>query len=162
MDKIAGIKLENIVYIDETGFDEYYSRTYGYSKRGQRIIGKVYGRKLYRTNLIAGLANGKIVAEKLYRESTKYPFFEDWFENELLPQVKKKSVIVLDNATFHRKAALCRLAKKRKCQMLFLPPYSPDLNPIEKKWSNTKTYLRNNVKKHETLQQAILGYLKTN
>ena len=162
MDKIAVIKTHNIVYVDETGFDEYYSRTYGYSKRGQRIIGKVYGRKMHRTNLVAGLANGKIVAEKLYRENTSYTLFEEWFENELLPQIKNRSIIVLDNATFHRKKMLRELAKKRKCRMLFLPPYSPDLNPIEKNWSNTKTYLRNNVKKHETLQDAILGYLKTN
>ena len=161
MDKIAGIKPKNIVYIDETGFDEYYSRKYGYSKRGHRIIGKEYGRKMYRTNLVAGLANGRIVAEKLYKENTSYTLFEDWFKNELLPQVKKNSVIVLDNATFHRKAALQELAKKRKCHMLFLPPYSPDLNPIEKKWSNTKTHLRNNIKKYKTLQEAILDYLKT-
>jgi len=162
MAQIAGIKPKNIVYIDETGFDEYYSRKYGYSKRGQRIIGKEYGRKMYRTNLVAGLANGKIVAEKLYKENTTHLLFEEWFEDELLPQIKKKAIIVLDNATFHREKVLLELAKKRKCHLLFLPPYSPDLNPIEKKWSNTKTYLRDNVKKHGTLQEAILYYLKTN
>ena len=159
MEQIAGIKPKNIVYIDETGFNEYYSRQYGYSKRGQPIIGKVYGRKIFRTNLVAGLANGKIVAPKLYRENTSHLLFENWFEKELLPQVKKKSIIVLDNATFHRKQVLRTLAKKRKCHILFLPPYSPDLNPIEKKWSNTKTFLRNNGKKFNTLQEAILNYL---
>jgi len=157
--QIAGIKPKNIVYIDETGFDEYYSRQYGYSKRGQRIIGKVFGRKIYRTNLVAGLANGKIVAAKLYRENTSYSLFENWFKKELLPRIKKKSIIVLDNATFHRKKVLRELAKKRKCHMLFLPPYSPDLNPIEKKWSNTKIFLRHNAKKFATLQDAILNYL---
>jgi transposase len=161
LDKIAGLKPKNIVYIDETGFDEYYSRNYGYSKRGQRIIGKVYGRKIFRTNLVAGLVNGKIIAEKLYKENAECLFFEDWFANELLPQVKKKSIIVLDNATFHRKAVLLELAKKRKCHILFLPPYSPDLNPIEKKWSNTKRFLKDNVHKFNTLQEAILNYLKT-
>ena len=162
MDKIVGIKPKNIVYIDETGFEEYYTRTYGYSRRGQKIIGKVYGRKIFRTNLVAGLANGRIIAERLYRENTSCVLFEEWFKNELLPQVKKKSVIVLDNATFHRKAVLRELAKTRKCHMLFLPPYSPDLNPIEKKWSNTKSFLKNNVHKYSTLQEAILDYLKTN
>ena len=147
------------MYIDETGFDEYYSRKYGYSKRGQKIIGKEYGRKLFRTNLVAGLVNGKIIAEKLYRENTSCLLFEDWFKRNLLPQVKKKSVIVLDNATFHRKKVLKSLAKKRKCHVLFLPPYSPDLNPIEKKWSNTKNFLRNYVNTFPTLQEAILNYL---
>jgi len=159
MEQIAGLKLKNIVYIDETGFDEYYSRKYGYSKRGQRIIGKVFGRRIFRTNLVAGLANGKIVAAELYRESISCLLFENWFKNKLLPQVKKKSIIVLDNATFHRKKVLKALAKKRKCHVLFLPPYSPDLNPIEKKWSNTKEFLRNNIKNFDTLQDAILHYL---
>ena len=133
MEQIAGIKPKNIVYIDETGFDEYYSREYGYSKRGQRIIGKEYGRKIYRTNLVAGMVNGKIIAQQLYKENTSCLLFEDWFKNVLLRQIKKKSIIVLDNATFHRKKVLRVLAKKRKCHVLFLPPYSPDLNPIEKK-----------------------------
>jgi transposase len=157
--KIAGINPKNIVYIDETGFDEYYSRQYGYSKRGQRIIGKIYGRKIYRTNLVAGLANGKIVAPKLYRENISHLLFEDWLKNELLPRIKKKSIIVLDNAAFHRKKALRELVKKRKCHILFLPPYSPDFNPIEKKWSNTKAFLRDNVQRFKTLQEAILHYL---
>jgi transposase len=120
----------------------------------------VYGRKIFRINLVAGLVNGRIVSGKLYKENTSYSLFEAWFSNELLPQMKKKSVIVLDNATFHRKAALRELAKKRKSHILFLPPYSPDLNPIEKKWANIKTYLKNNLKKHVTLQEAILNYLK--
>jgi len=157
--QIAGLKPKNIVYIDETGFDEYYSRTYGYSKRGQTIIGKVYGRKIFRINLVAGLVNGKIIAEKLYKENTSCVLFEAWFESELLPQIKKKSIIVLDNATFHRKKILRILAKRRKCHVIFLPPYSPDLNPIEKKWANTKKFLKNNIRNYKTLQDAILNYL---
>jgi transposase len=159
LEQISGIKPPNIVYIDETGFDDYYARQYGYSKRGQRIIGKIYGRKIYRTNLVAGLANGKIIAPKLYHKNTSYLLFEDWFKKELLPRIKKKSIIVLDNATFHRKKVLRMLAKKRKCHILFLPPYSPDFNPIEKKWSNTKEFLRNNINLFATLQDAIYHYL---
>ena len=159
MEQISWLKPKNIVYIDETGFDEYYSRQYGYSKRGQAIIGKVYGRKIFRTNLVAGLTNGKVVAAKLYQENTSYQLFEDWFEKELLPWIKKKSIIVLDNATFHRKKILREIAKKRKCRILFLPPYSPDFNPIEKTWSNTKKFLKNNAGKFNTLQDAILNYL---
>jgi transposase len=161
LDKVARIKPKHIVYVDETGFDEYYSRQYGYSKRGQRILGKVFGRKIFRTNLVAGLVSGKIVAERLYKENTTYLLFEDWFKSDLLPKIKKKSIIVLDNATFHRKKVLREFAKQRKCHVIFLPPYSPDLNPIEKKWSNTKSYLKNNIHKFNTLQDGIIHYLKT-
>ena len=70
------------------------------------------------------------------------PIFENWFEHCLLKEIKRGSTIVLDNATFHRKSVLPKLAKKKNCHVLFLPPYSPDLNPIEKKWAWLKRNLR--------------------
>jgi len=68
--------------------------------------------------------------------------FEFWFERYLLKEVQPGSVIVLDNAAFHRKSVLPQLAAQENCSVLFLPPYSPDLNPIEKKWAWLKRKLR--------------------
>ena len=66
----------------------------------------------------------------------------------------------MDNATFHRKKILIELAMKTKCNVLFLPPYSPDYNPIEKKWANMKKYVRNYAYKHENLQNARNKHFK--
>jgi len=85
-------------------------------------VGKVRGRTMPRINLVAGLLNGKMVAPVFYKGYTKYQLFEDWFENSLLPSIPKKSIIILDNASFHRKEALRKLARKRKCYAIFLPP----------------------------------------
>jgi len=159
--KIAHLEQSKLVYVDETGFDEYYSRERAYSKRGIKVYGKVYGRKIFRINLIAGLQNGKILAEKLYIENTKSPFFEEWFEYQLIAVLQKGCTIVMDNARFHRKKILEEIAEKHGQHLIFLPPYSPDFNPIENKWGNTKRYLRKDLSKHATLQEGILYYLKT-
>jgi transposase len=68
--------------------------------------------------------------------------FEFWFENCLLPALPKKSVVVMDNAAFHRKSRLFSLAENAEMRLIFLPPYSPELNPIENFWSWLKRRLR--------------------
>ena len=68
--------------------------------------------------------------------------FEFWFSNQLLPSLDKGTVIVMDNASFHSKRRLFSAAQNAGCILYFLPPYSPDLNPIEKFWAWLKCFLR--------------------
>jgi transposase len=68
--------------------------------------------------------------------------FEYWFTNILLKSVERGSVIVMDNASFHRKTKLPQLAADCGCKIIFLPPYSPEFNPIEKFWNWLKRKLR--------------------
>lgn len=68
--------------------------------------------------------------------------FEAWFESVLLPELTEPSVIVLDNARFHRLPVLAKIAAKKGHKILALEPYSPELNPIEKAWANIQTHLR--------------------
>ena len=149
------------MFVDETGFNEFYSRERAYSKRGVKVFGKIFGRKIFRTNLVAGMQNGEIIGEEFYKGNTRCTIFEEWFEYRLLPILQKGCTIIMDNAPFHRKKILEQIAKRYHQEMIFLPPYSPDFNPIEKKWGNTKRYLRKDISKHPTLQDGILYYLKT-
>lgn len=149
----------NIIYVDETGFDRYFYREYAYAPRGQTVAGKIFGRKFARTNLVAGLLNGVPIAEKLYLEHTNAAVFEAWFSDVLLPKTPPKSVIVMDNATFHRKKRLHIIANNFGRSVLFLPPYSPDLNPIEKLWANVKKRLKS-IPKITCLYDAIFEALK--
>jgi transposase len=68
--------------------------------------------------------------------------FNQWLEHMLLPGLMTGSVIVLDNATFHKSKQTRQLVEQAGCQLLYLPPYSPDLNPIEKLWANLKRLWR--------------------
>jgi len=155
LEQLSAISPKNLVYVDECGIEQCLYREYARAPIGQRIISKISGRKFKRVNFVAGICQGKWVAPFEYTSVTDSILFEFWFENCLLREVDKGSVIVLDNATFHKKSVLPNLAKKHNCEVLFLPPYSPDLNPIEKKWAWLKRRLKKTLKFFDSLDFAI-------
>ena len=86
--------------------------------------------------------DGKILAPFQYDGTMDSKLFEFWFSNRLLPSLEQGTVIVMDNASFHSKKRLLSVAQSVGCRLLFLPPYSPELNPIEKFWAWLKRFLR--------------------
>jgi transposase len=92
-----------------------------------------------------------------YRQSTNGDFFESWFEDCILKEVPTGYTVIMDNARFHRKEILRKMARG-KVRLLFLPPYSPDYNPIEKTWANMKRYIGNNIQKYDSVESAVYGY----
>ena len=128
--------------------------------RGIKIYGCISGRKYKRTNIVAALCGGQMLAPMEYEGTTDHQVFEMWFERILMAQLPQDRVIVMDNASFHRKNVLTVLAHQAQCKIVFLPPYSPDFNPIEKKWANLKSFLRNYAFRFERIQDAISDYFK--
>jgi len=158
--QIKEIPEEKRVYVDECGIDEHLTRVYAKSPAGVPVYGEVKGRKFERTNIIAGKCGGKILAPGEYKKSTDHRLFELWFRDALLKEISPGSFIILDNATFHRKKALAELAENAGCSVIFLPPYSPDLNPIELEWANLKSFIRNYGSVFRSISLAISHYFK--
>lgn len=127
--------------------------------RGVRVQDTRRGRKFGRTNVIAALCDKKVIAPMCYEHSTNGVFFMEWFEKELIPNLHKGQTITLDNASFHSKKELKKITDKYELHLLFLPTYSPDFNPIEKKWENLKQALPDLLPHHDTLQNSITPYL---
>jgi transposase len=138
--KIDELKKEEkpIVYIDESGFAHDMPRTYGYSIKGQRCYGTHDWGAKGRTNAIGALIGSDIIAIGLITGSVNTVVFTSWVEQILLPNLPKESVIVMDNAAFHKGKDMEKMLKDSGHTLLYLPPYSPDLNPIEKKWAQAK------------------------
>jgi transposase len=141
--------------VDECGVDQYLYREYAYAPRGQKVVAEISGKKFKRSNFAAGICLGEWIAPIEYIGTTNSALFEFRFEHCLLNEVKPGSVIVLDNATFHRKSILPGLAQQKNCTVLFLPAYSPDLNPIEKKWAWLKKRLRKILPDFDSLELAV-------
>ena len=80
-----------------------------------------------------------------------------WFKDCLLEKIPKGCTVIMDNASFHRKSTLRKIARGN-VRLLFLPPYSPDYNPIEKSWANMKRNLRNNMQDFPSVESAIYDY----
>lgn len=91
-------------------------------------------------------------------------FFEAWFKNMFLNEIEPNKVIVMDNASFHRKNKLYELCKEvnKNLTLIFLPPYSPELNPIEKYWANLKKSLKKMNKNNRSLEECIYHLFKVN
>ena len=78
-----------------------------------------------------------------------------------MPELKPGTTIILDNASVHKSPEIMDIARSADCKVLFLPPYSPDLNPIEKFWANLKRAISSVIRKSTSFQEAItIGYEK--
>jgi transposase len=136
-------------------------REYGRAPAGQRVCLPVSGKRLKKVNAVAGLRNGEVLCPTIYDWNTNAEWFNEWFEWWLCPLLRMWSVIVMDNASFHKKKELNQIASSYGCRIIWLPPYSPDKNPIEKVWANLKNWLRLNSKYYPTIRDAILAYFKS-
>ena len=94
------------------------------------------------TNVIGALHEGILFAVGLFECSIDGDVFQTWVEQILLPELPKNSVVVMDNATFHKRQAIITLLEQHGHSVLWLPPYSPDLNPIETTWAYIKARRR--------------------
>ena len=128
--------------MDECGIDTYLYREYGYAPRGQKVYDLIRGRKYKRCGIVAAKMGDKILAPFQYSGTMNSALFEYWFSTQLLPSLEKGTVIVMDNASFHCKNRLISAAQNAGCKLIFLPPYSPELNPIENFWACLKRFLR--------------------
>lgn len=144
-----------IVYIDETGIDTYLYRKKGRAKRGEKVYGKVSGRRFERISIVAGHVNSKFVAPMIYKESLTSNFFVKWFKTQLLSALDRPHIVVMDNATFHPKAQLDKLCIDNQHFFLPLPPYCPELNPIEKAWANLKKKAMELLSKHNSVIDCL-------
>jgi len=142
------MNIQKFVFVDESGLNREYRRLYARAKRGVKVHEKIKGKRSKRTNIIAGLIYGqtseKHIAVQSYEHSTTSAFFEDWFEFELIPLLPDDALVIMDNASFHRKQVLYNIAGRYGVNILFLPPYSPNFNPIEHTWANFKKWLCSN------------------
>ena len=100
------------------------------------------GRKYRRVGIVAAKMGKQILAPLQYDGIMDSSLFETWFETKLMCELPSNSVIVIDNAAFHRKKQLICLAQKYGHRLIFLPPYSPELNPIENFWACLKRELK--------------------
>ena len=154
-EEIKHIDPNSIIYIDEMGIDNFIYREYAYSKKGTKVIGRVPGRKYKRTGLVAAMMNKSIIAPLQYDGSMDSVLFEYWFEHCLMPAIAPSSTIILDNASFHSKSRLIPLAQKYGHRLIFLPPYSPELNEVENFWGWLKSKLKKVVHVYDVFDEAL-------
>ena len=147
----------NVVYLDESGFSPTTQRNYGWAIRGNKVHGERSGNSRPRTSLIAAKRGKQMLAPVLFEGSTDSVWFNDWLENHLFKELRPKSTIIMDNAAFHKKKDIREITSKHGHYVLFLPPYSPDFNPIEQDFANIKK-IRAYDNKNSNLDDIVKSY----
>lgn len=131
-----------LVYLDESGFAHDLPRTHGYSKCGERCYGVHDWHAKGRVNVIGAILGKQFLSVCLFQHTIDSDVFFAWLTQDLIPRLPKRSVTVMDNATFHKRMDMREALESNGHTLLYLPPYSPDLNPIEHKWAQAKAIRR--------------------
>lgn len=119
------------------------------------IHGAISGNHYHRESFIAAQRQSTIFAPFCYTGTCDTTLFNTWLEKICIPELKQDDVLILDNASFHKSKTTIELIEKAGVKVLFLPPYSPDLNPIENFWANFKKKVKESINLYSTLAETI-------
>jgi len=118
------------------------TRLRGRAPVGERLPGAAPFGKWRTQTFIAGLTCGDLIAPWVIEGAMNGPAFDTYVETQLAPVLEPGTVVILDNLSTHRSPRAAEALRQRRCWFLFLPPYSPDLNPIEQAFAKLKAHLR--------------------
>ena len=145
-----------LVFIDETALNTKMARLRGWSPRGARCIGKVPHGHWQTSIFMAALRLDRIDAPFLIEGSANMEVFAAYVAQVLCPELRPGDEVILDNLCIHKTPRVAKLIADRGAHLRFLPPYSPDLNPIEQAFSKFKAHLRERAARTlDSLQDGV-------
>jgi transposase len=154
--RTARIDPDRFVFLDETGAHTVMTRLIGRAPVGERLVCNVPQAHWQTTTLLGAIRRSGVVATLTLEGATDAMAFQTYIEQVLVPQLRPGDIVVMDRLQAHRGRAVARALRKAGVGVWFLPPYSPDYNPIEKIWAKIKAILRKaEARTTETLWDAI-------
>jgi transposase len=152
----AQLDPEPLVFVDESGTHISLTRVYGWALHDRRASGSVPRTHGKNTTLVAALAPDGLHEPWLIEGARETESFACSITEQLAPTLRPGQIVVLDNVSVHKAERVRQASEARHCQLLFLPPYSPDFTPIEQAFSKIKAILRGlGARTKEALQEAV-------
>jgi putative transposase len=137
-----GLDFASLVFVDETGTATNMTRTYGWGAKGKPVLGKAPHGHWMTSTFVAGLQHDGILAPMLIDAPMTGRIFRQWLVEHLIPEMQPGSIVVCDNLPAHKVAEVRQCLEDAGMGLLYLPPYSPDFNPIEQVFAKVKALLR--------------------
>jgi transposase len=134
----ANLDVDRAVFVDEAGINRSMTPKYGRAPKGERLFEHRPSVRSAKTSLIGAISLAGVVAFGSVEGSYNGARFLTWVTDELLPKLEPGTTIIWDNVRFHHMEKVRTAVEEAGCVLLKLPPYSPDLNPIEECWSKLK------------------------
>ena len=151
-----GLDAERLVFVDEMGVNTSLFPLYAWSRRGERALASVPCNWGANVTLLASMSAEGMGPCLAVEGPTTGEVFETYLKRALAPTLGRGQVVVMDNLSSHKGAWVRELIEGRGCELIYLPPYSPDLNPIEEAFAKLKALLRRaGARTHEALIEAI-------
>lgn len=145
-----------LVFLDECGITTTLHRRYARARRGQRAIGVVPRNWKHNTSVVGALSLSGVQAVMTLNAAVDTAAFEVFIEHFLAPTLQPGQIVIADNLSAHKSRKVQQMIEGKGCTLLFLPTYSPDLNPIEMLWSQFKSHLRKEAARtQEKLDELI-------
>jgi transposase len=141
-ERVPGLDAQKLVFLDETGANTKMTRQYGRGPRGKRVVGRVPHGHWKTTTFVAGLRSEGLVAPMVIDGAMNGDLFVAYAEQVLVPTLRAGDIVMLDNLLSHKRVKVVRAMERAGCTVAYLPPYSPDLNPIELAFAKIKARLR--------------------
>ena len=146
----------SLVFVDEMGTNIALSPVYGWAKKGERAHCSVPRNRGKNTTVLSSMSVEGMGPSLAVEGATDTKVFEAYVERVLAPTLREGQVVVMDNLSAHKGERVRELIEGRGCELLYLPSYSPDLNPIEEAFSKKKGLLRKaEARSREALLEAI-------
>ena len=148
-----------LIFLDETGARTDMTRRHAWAPVGERALGRAPGGHWKTTTFLAGLTTQGLIAPFVLDGPMDRAVFTEYVRQVLVPELKPGDVVILDNLPGHKGEEAAELVEARGARLLFLPPYSPDLNPIEMLFSKLKTMLRKAARRTKEALWITIGDL---
>lgn len=150
------VGFERMVFVDEMGANVSLCSLYAWSRRGERAHAKVPRNWGKNVTLLASITAGGLGPCLAVEGPTTREVFETYLERVLAPTLRAGQVVVLDNLSAHKGGRVKEIVEGTGCELVYLPPYSPDLNPIEQAFSKVKGLMRKaEARTREALVEAM-------
>jgi transposase len=160
LERIHAIPPERLIYLDESGVTTSMTRLYGRCLGGRRIHEATPGGQWKILTILSAMSTRGLIATMTIEEPTDGDIFLAYIEHVLCPKLQAGDVVVMDNLSSHKAQQVRTWIEKQGAELMYLPPYSPDLNPIEKAWAKLKQLLRSTkARTQQALDQAIAELL---
>ena len=150
---------DRLVFIDETWASTNMARRHGRAPRGQRLRAGVPHGHWKTTTFVAGLRNSGIVAPFVLDGPINRNAFEAYVEKVLVPELRPGDIVIMDNLSSHKGPRIRQMIEAAGGSLLYLPPYSPDFNPIENAFAKLKALLRKAAERTIDGLWTVIGYL---
>jgi transposase len=150
------LRAGRLVFVDECSTNTSLSPIYGWSRRGSRVYFEVPRNWGANVTLVSSMSLEGMGASLAVEGSTTREVFEAYLEQVLAPTLKPGQIVVMDNLSSHKGPRVRALIERRGCELMYLPPYSPDLNPIEEAFAKLKALMRKaGARTREALLEAM-------